>query len=266
MARQVFFDPFGRATEGYNLGMQQEQQLQHNVRDARAQDYDFNVMNPYRLASTQRADILGASALPYQLQMQPLGLDEAKTALATHQLPLAEQWYRATGMAAPYAGVFGNAFGLNPASRDAQGNINYTMRGPDGTQQNVGSFNPQGTLDFLNLPQQLEFSKQAAMNDYYRSMANYGRAGPGAYYYDMQRGNSYLPGGIHAPQAQGSSPVDRFFAPTPAGGGQGGQAPGGVNMGGGMGSYNLPQPQGSGGVNYGGTPSPQQLQNADGGY
>ena len=265
MARQVFFDPFGRATEGYNLGMGQEMNLQRGVREARAQDYDFNVMNPYRLAATQRQDILGANSLPYQLQMAPIGLDEAKTALATHQLPLAENFFRQTGIMSPWAGTYANAFGLTPASRDEQGNISYTMRGPNGEQQNVGSINPQASLDQLYLPQQIQLMDAQARNNYYNSMASFGRSGPYGSYYDYARGQYYLNGGPtqgRTPNAQGVSPVDRFFAPTPAGG-QGGQGSG-INNGGGAGAYNLPRS--SGGVNYGGTPSVNQLQQGDYGY
>ena len=262
MARQVFFDPFGRAAEGQNLGMQQQMNLEHGMREARAQDYDYNVMAPYRLAATQRGDILGAAALPYQLQMPAIGLDEAKTALAAHQLPLSEGFARATGIMTPWANTYAHAFGLTPTGADQQGNYGFTMRGPNGQPVNVGSYNPQGTMDFLNLPQQMELSKLQAMNEYYRSMAQYGRMGPYGSYYDLQRGNYYGAGGPtqgRNPQAQGGSPVDRFF-PTPAGGGQGG-GQGGMTGSAPSNPYNLPG--GSGGVNYGGAPSVQQLQQSD---
>jgi hypothetical protein len=231
MARQVFFDPFGKATEGYNLGMQQEQNLQSNVRQARQSDWDFNQMNPYRLAATQREDILGAGALPFQLQMPAVGLEAAKTHLATEQQPLAADFYRTTGMASPWAAVYSRLFGMSPTGRDAQGNISYQMPDQNGQPQNIGSFNPQTTLNQMNLPLQMEWEKNQAMNNYYNGMAMYGRGGLGAYTWDMARA-----GNLGTPVGQGASPVDRFFHPqTPAAPTQQGAAPA-------MGPYNLPQP------------------------
>lgn len=260
MARQVFFDPFGKATEGMNLGMQQEQNLQHNVREARSQDYDFNVMNPYRLAATQREDIQGAAALPYQLQMPAVGLEAAKTHLAAEQQPLAADFYRTTGMASPWAAVYSRLFGMSPTGRDAQGNISYQMPDQNGQQQNVGAFNPQTTLNQLNLPLEMEYQKNQAMNNYYNGMATYGRGGQGAYTLDMAKAGAIT----GAPSAQGASPVDRFFHPQPAAAPaqQQQQAPN-------MGPYNLPQPtQPYMMPSYPtyGAPSPSQLSQPDQGY
>lgn len=215
--RQVFFDPFGKAAEGYNLGMQQQQNLEHNVRDARAQDYDFNVMAPYRLAGAQRQNTLETSNLPYQMQMAPLALQEGKIALATHQLPLAENWFRATGMGAPWASTYAHAFNMTP-SADANGNVTYSMPGTNGQPVNVGSLNNQHALDFLNLPQQILMSEIAAKNNYYNSMAAYGRMGPYGAFYDYNRGLYYGAGGPtmgRMPQAQNMRPTDRFFPTEP---------------------------------------------------
>jgi hypothetical protein len=77
MARQVYFDPFGSYTRGYDSGSQQEQQLQQNVRLARDSDYKYNVLNPLEFNKLQREDTLGANALPYQIKMLPLGFNNA---------------------------------------------------------------------------------------------------------------------------------------------------------------------------------------------
>ena len=261
--RQVFFDPFGRATEGYNLGMQQEQNLQRNVRDARAMDYDYNVMAPYRLAGAQRQNVLDTNNLPYQLQMAPLALDEARTALATHQLPLGEQFARTTGITAPYLNTYAHAFGLTPTGYGPNG-VNYAMRGPNGEQLNVGAASPQTVLNQLYLPQQMQASEIAARNNYYQSMADYGRSGPYAAMYDMARAGYYNAGGPAmgrvgaGAQAQPLS-LDHFYGPTKAG--QSDQGTGGVNYGQPGNPYNLPN---QGGFNPGSSPNAvQNLQQYD---
>lgn len=256
MARQVFFDPFGRAAEGYNQGMQQEQNLQANMRTARAQDWDYNNMAPYRLAATQRANTLETSALPFQMQMAPIGLDEAKTALATHQLPLAEQWFHTTGQFSPYSAVFQREFGLNPVSRDQNGNISYTMRGPNGEPVPVGTANPQTAMNVESLPQQMEWARNQAMINYYNGMAQYGRGGIGAYTWDMARAaNLQAPG-------QGASPIDRFLGPQTTAP-QPSQQPMTAPT---ISPYNLPQPGATQPPVNMNNITPQQLQQYDYGY
>src|SRR6478609_8728636 len=88
MARQVYFDPFGSYTRGYDSGSQQEQQLQQNVRLARDSDYKYNVLNPLEFNKLQREDTLGRNALPYQIKMLPLGYDNAQVENANQRLGL----------------------------------------------------------------------------------------------------------------------------------------------------------------------------------
>lgn len=56
MARQVYYDPFGMRTAGYQAGVGDEQAVQGATRAARQLDWDFGMMNPLRLQAAQREE------------------------------------------------------------------------------------------------------------------------------------------------------------------------------------------------------------------
>jgi hypothetical protein len=62
--RDVYFDPFGSYTQGYDKGTQRQMELEQNTRAARDSDYKFNVLNPYELKGIKREDAFGDFAVP----------------------------------------------------------------------------------------------------------------------------------------------------------------------------------------------------------
>jgi hypothetical protein len=84
--RDVYFDPFGSYTQGYDKGTQRQMDLEANTRAARDSDYKYNVLNPYELKSIQRTDKLGEYALPAQFRAVDYADDLGRdTQYARHQ-------------------------------------------------------------------------------------------------------------------------------------------------------------------------------------
>lgn len=155
MARQVFFDPFGNYTEGFNTGAGRQIQTEGATRQARAQDFDYNNLAPFRVSAAQRQDELGAATLPYQKALAPYALD---TARANRYDTLARQsgeFAKAFGIPAPYEQNAYSYFGITPSTTQV-GNAppvtQFFMQGQDGNpvavaqQPNIG----QHILDYLD--------------------------------------------------------------------------------------------------------------------
>lgn len=192
MARQVFFDPFGSAVQGYNLGMQQEQNLQKNARDARQQDWQYNNVNPIQLSNMKLDNQFNQAVQPYRIQSAPYYLANTQADYLTRALPGAATYGLMSGDPSAMFRVLHGAYGYNFAPN---GNGAYNVTGPDGSTHTFDGTDfirntpeafqramgvNQGQIGLLNADANLAMAPMRAM--YY-----YGR-GAG----DLYRGEGYL--------------------------------------------------------------------------
>lgn len=219
MARQVFFDPFGSYTEGFDRGAGRQIQTEGAVRQARQQDYDYNNFLPLRLAAAQREDQLGRTTLPYQEALAPYALDTARANRYDTLNRQATNFAQTFNLPAPLQQLAYQYFGITPTSVDT-GNgqppiTQYFMQGANGEQVPVGQAqNPgQGILDYLNWQRNLQ-SRQLAntqqyqagvlqntadRNDAYQRQADARMLGAYSRYYQQQggfNGNSLFGGSM----------------------------------------------------------------------
>jgi hypothetical protein len=162
MARQVFFDPFGQYTEGFDRGAGRQIQTEGAARQARAQDYDFNTMAPYRLAAVQREDQLGKTTLPYQEALAPYALDTARANRYDTLSKQAGDFAQMFNTPAPLQQLAYQYFGITPANTSVgphgEQNTQLFMNDPSGNpvavsqQPNIG----QHVLDYLNWARNLQ--------------------------------------------------------------------------------------------------------------
>lgn len=80
--RQVYYDPFGMRLAGQQAGIRDEAFLQDQTRQARASDYNFNVMQPIDLHNALRASDFADYADPYA--RRNLGYTEQATKRANY--------------------------------------------------------------------------------------------------------------------------------------------------------------------------------------
>lgn len=185
MARQVFFDPFGSYTEGFDRGAQRQTQTEGAVRTARAQDYDFNELAPYRLAAMQREDQLGRATLPYQMQLAPFALDTARANRYDTLLRQAKDYATLFNTPAPLEHLANQYFNITPAQSQVGNGPPVTelfMTGRDGNPVPVSQVPNLGQhiLDTLNWgrllqAQQLQ-NQQAYRTGMLQNRADYNNA------------------------------------------------------------------------------------------
>lgn len=178
MARQVFFDPFGSYTRGFDTGAQRQMGLEDSVRRARAQDYDFNVLQPYRTAAVQREDQFDTKALPYRIGMLPIGYHNAQTGMYGQDLNLAERGAQIFGVPQPLTDVARRAFGLQfGTTNTGNGDINTTIygRGTDGQLYPIAQHPNYGqqVLDSANFERNLQLQQLHNQGMYYSGMTDY---------------------------------------------------------------------------------------------
>lgn len=173
MARQVFFDPFGSYTRGFDAGAQRQTGLEDSVRRARAQDYDFNVLQPYRTAALQRGDQLDTAAQPYKINMLPIGYQNAVDNLYGNEFNQGMQLAKIFNLTQPLMNTVGRHFGINFATAgngDGSATTAY-MHGPDGRlypvaqQPNYG----QQILNNINWERLFQARQADNMNNYRNS-------------------------------------------------------------------------------------------------
>lgn len=173
MARQVMFDPFGSYTQGFDQGVGRQIQQEGAVRQARAQDYDMNVMAPYRLAAVQREDQLGRTTLPYQQALAPYALDTARANRYDTLSRQAGNFAQMFNTPAPLEHLAYQYFGVQPTSVSTGNGPPTTtlfMNGANGNpipvseQPNLS----QHVLDYLNWSRDLQ-SRQLQNQQMYQS-------------------------------------------------------------------------------------------------
>lgn len=114
MARQVYFDPYGMRTQGFDTGVQREMQLQDQTRRARASDWDYNNMAPLRLMGAQRQERLGAFGEPYAQRAYGINERAGQANLFNLEQPIYDQT----------AGIIGD-YSVARANRDMFNTGNY---------------------------------------------------------------------------------------------------------------------------------------------
>lgn len=102
MARQVYYDPFGMRTAGYQAGVKDEIAVQDQTRRARNSDWDYRNMNPLRLQEQQRITQYNKFADPYM--RRGLGITERSNiaGLAQAELPIYGEEARLSGDSSGY--------------------------------------------------------------------------------------------------------------------------------------------------------------------
>lgn len=232
MARSVFFDPFGSALQGYNTGIQQEQNLQQNARNARQTDWQYNNVNPIALSNMQLDNQYARALQPYKIQAAPYYLYNSQADYATRAFPGAITAGLMTGDPNAAMSILNRAYGYN-FSPTGNGNYQAYFPGPNGEMHPTQTFNGseflgrspeawqrglgamEGQVGLLNADANLAMAP-------YRGMYYYGR-GAG----DLYRGEGYL--GREQAQYGNNAPGTGWgtgaqwatgFNPPPAGGQQ----------------------------------------------
>lgn len=179
MARQVYFDPFGSYTRGFDTGAQRQMGLEDSVRRARAQDYDYNVLQPYRTAAVQRQDQLDTRAQPYKINMLPIGYQNARTASALDQLKLGQVGAQIFGTADPLYRAGTQAFGYHfGTTGDPVNGYNTTIygQGVDGRYYPImqrPNYAQQVLDQGANFDRNLKLEQLRNQQMYYGGMTNY---------------------------------------------------------------------------------------------
>lgn len=146
MARQVFFNPFGSYTEGFDQGAGRQIQAEGAKRQARSQDFDFNNFVPLRLAEAQRQDQLGRTLLPYQEGLAPYALLNAQGNFYDAQARRAADLARATTNVDPLEQLYSKYFNFTPATSSAPGSAPVTTLF---TPDENGNLQPTATVPNL---------------------------------------------------------------------------------------------------------------------
>ena len=115
MARQVFFDPFGSYTQGYDTGTQREMQVQDNTRRARAQDFNYEYMMPLEYKQAKRMDALGEFSLPYQQKEVQYADSLGRNNVFTSNQAINRQVGTDLGITAPYENEIYQRYGITPS-------------------------------------------------------------------------------------------------------------------------------------------------------
>ena len=177
MARQVFFDPFGSETQGFNLGANTQMQAESGMRQARAQDYDYNNFAPLRLAAAQRQDQLGQAALPFQKAQLPLQQRMYQTQVFGAEKPYYEDFFRSTHIGTPLQQAYENFLGLTPRGINAQGQPRETITDAQGQPHWVGDIDPTQWLRQLMFPQTYQSALGQSQINLNNSESIFGRYG-----------------------------------------------------------------------------------------
>lgn len=246
MARQVYFDPFGSYTQGFDQGAGRQIQTEGASRSARAQDFDFNNLAPYRVNAAQREDELGKTTLPYQQALAPFALDTARNNLFDTQVRQATQFAPLFRNTAPLEQAYYRHYNLTPATTQVEGGPPTTQLfgvGPDGQTHAAGAPQAnlsQNVLDYLNWQRNIQartlddnqqyragaLQNAATKNDYYGVGQNARMVGAYSKYY---QGNGGINGGS---LFGGNMPTDLAnpgYYQQPLGGQPGGANPTGPN-------------------------------------
>lgn len=185
MARQVFFDPFGSYTQGFDQGAGRQIQTEGAARQARAQDFDFNNFMPYRLNEVKRQDELGNASLPVQKQLLNFTIPNAQANLYDRVYPQAVNAAQLLGVPAPLQDLMYKRFGLTPANTSVGGQPMQTlyMNGPTGELTPVAQ-NPsfgQTLLGNINFPRELQMRQLDNLQQYQLGTLNNAAARNSAY-------------------------------------------------------------------------------------
>lgn len=196
MAREIYADPFGSYTRGYDTGVQREMSLQRGVRDARDTDWSYYNMKPLELETAQRNNAFQQFADPIQRQMLPLGYEMARANLFDRQYGLT-QYPAAFGMAEPaFKAISGYFPGMPYAGTNQEG---YAFM--DASGQPIAA--PQGAQGVLgSMPAMRAEGRVEGMQDWQRQIQA-GQLDLGIY--NAQRGADYNQGILQVQQQQAAA-------------------------------------------------------------
>jgi hypothetical protein len=136
MARQVYYDPFGMRTAGYQAGVNDEQAVQGSTRAARQLDWDFGFMNPLRLQQAQREEQFQQYGDPFRRR----GLQDAEY---DANLARAMGFGTRTGVYAPAQRLDYSRF-VPGAEQTAHPELFVDQMNPETLQREFGFYSPTG--------------------------------------------------------------------------------------------------------------------------
>lgn len=126
MAREVYFDPYGSYTRGYDQGTSRQMEVERNAREARNQDFNFYGLAPLQLDNARLENRFNNAAYPYRVNALGYADVVGKNQAAASMLPVADN-ASFGGDPTPYANYLSYALG-------------YTQQVmPDGSIQMVNS-------------------------------------------------------------------------------------------------------------------------------
>lgn len=147
MARDVYFDPFGSYTQGYDKGTERQMQVETNRRAARDSDFNYNYMKPLEYNSALRDDAFGQYAVPGRRQLFDNSVAASGNDLYNANLGIADRFATDTGAFQPALNMQLQRFGISAspgqaiAQTAAPGAPQYNAPAPVARpqQQNVGA-------------------------------------------------------------------------------------------------------------------------------
>lgn len=205
--RQVYFDPFGNYVQGFDQGAARQQSIESGVRTARAQDFDYNMLAPYRLNEARRADMLGEAALPYQTRALGTNEQRANNALFNENYGINQTLGRDFGVVQPLIQQMLDRYGLTQQVDQFTTDQTGRMVPDVSFRNNVGDVygrmvDPrENILRSLNNPQALEMFKL-----FQNVMMDQQRAQQSRDWYNLQSGYANNPSSKGGASGQPVSP------------------------------------------------------------
>lgn len=215
MARSVYFDPFGSAATGYNLGMQQEQNLQQNARNARQTDWNYNNVNPLQLGQLQRNAVRDKAYLPYDISNKGIQNQFNSTELAQARMPLTESLAQGSGITSPYAANLANGLGIRYLGSPDGQNHAFGVVDANGNMTHIGSASPYNLMQSINWQRAVQ--EQELQNQGLTAQGQYlwGRYGMGGATANQTRADAaMIAAQARANATMMSDPSSQFAAPT----------------------------------------------------
>lgn len=149
MARNVYLDPFGTYTSAFDKGLARQMDVESNRRQARANDFDYNFMQPIRYNDARIANQYNTAALPYRVRDLGYGERATRAGLFGQEYGIGQNLARDFGTVLPALSAFARydpryGYELNQDT----GAVDFTRDG-----EYIGGGTVQGILGRYMLPE-----------------------------------------------------------------------------------------------------------------
>lgn len=167
MARQVFYDPFGRRATGYQAGMEDERKQQAATRLARTSDFVYDNIAPLQLQGMQREEGYQQFADPYRRNAVPMRERQAQAELFGLELPIAQHIGRTYG---DYAL---DQTGAIEYGRGTYGQLSGPQRGLAIGANRYSNANPEATVDDSTARMSMQLEQMGLPPELVQTLAPY---------------------------------------------------------------------------------------------